>query len=99
MYKITRSVLLYAAPVWAGAPRTYLDKLQRTQNKFLRVALNASRDARIVDLYKMAEIESIDEIMARMLSGTFYYNHDNPLIREIGNYEILGWKISFCNHT
>jgi len=23
--------------------------------------------------------------MARMLSGTFNYNHDNPLIREIGN--------------
>jgi len=36
----------------------------------------------------MAEIESIDEIMSWMLSGTFNYNHNNPLILEIGNYKI-----------
>jgi len=83
-----RTVLLYAVPVWAGTPRTYLDKLQRMQNKFLRITLNAPRNTKIEDLHKMAKIESIDEIMARMLSGTFNYNHDNPLIREIGNYEI-----------
>jgi len=44
----------------AGAPRTYLDKLQRTQNKFLRIALNAPRDTKIEDLHKTAKIKSID---------------------------------------
>jgi len=83
-----RTVLLYAAPVWAGAPRVHLDTLQRMQNKFLRIALNAPRDTKIKELHKTAEIDSIDETIAQMLSGAFNYKHDNPLIREIGNYKI-----------
>jgi len=64
-----RSTLLNA-PMWAAAPRTHLDKLlQRVQNKFLRIALNASCNTRIEGIHKMAEIELIDEIMSRMLPG------------------------------
>jgi len=58
------------------------------QNKFLRIILSAPCDTRIEDLHKMADIESIDEIMSRMLSGTFNQEHDNPLIRDMGNYNI-----------
>jgi len=79
---------MYAAPVWAGASRVHLDQLQRIQNKFLRIVLNAPRDTKIKELHKMAEIKSTDEFIARMLSGTFNHKHDNPLIREIGNYKI-----------
>jgi len=96
LYKIcARSALLYAASIWALAPRLYLDKLQITQNKFLRTALNVSRGTRIEDLQKLAEIESIDKIMSRMLTRTYNHNHDNPLIKEIGNYKIhdLPFKI------
>jgi len=66
LYKMcARTVLLHAAPVWAGAPRVHLDKLQRMQNKFLRIVLNAPRDTKIKELHKMAEIDSINETMAR----------------------------------
>jgi len=77
------SALLYAAPVWAAAPRSHLDKLQRVQNKFLRIVLNALRDTRIEDLQKLNR-----SIKSRMLAETYNHNHDNPLIREIGNYKI-----------
>jgi len=71
LYKMcARSTLLYAAPVWAAAPRSHLDKLQRTQNKFLRLALNVPLATNIEDLHKLADIESIDDIMSRMLSTT-----------------------------
>jgi len=96
LYKMcARPALLYAAPVWAAAPRTYLDKLQIVQNKFLCIALNVPYGTRIIDLHTKAEIESIDDIIARMLSGTYNHEHDNPLIRETGNYKIceLPFKI------
>jgi len=59
-----------------------------TQNKFLGVALNVSRDTRIEDLHKLAETESIDDIISRMLKTAYNHDHDNPLIKEIGNYKI-----------
>jgi len=61
--------LLYAAPVWAPASRSYLNKLQVTQNKFLRVILNVPRDTQIKELHNLAEIKSIDEVISRMLNS------------------------------
>jgi len=83
-----RSVLLYAAPVWAGAPRTYMNKLQVMQNKFLRISLNVPKDTKITELHKMANMESIDEVISKMLSGTFNHEHINPLISKTGQYDI-----------
>jgi len=89
LYKMcTRSTLLYAAPVWAAAPQTQLNNVQRIQNKFLRIILNAPRDKSTKEIHQMAEIESSDEFISRMLTKTYNTNHDNPLIRNIGNYNI-----------
>jgi len=89
LYKMcTRSTLLYAAPVWAAGPRTLLNKIQRIQNKFLRIILNVPKGTTIVELHKTAEIESVDEFMTRMLASAYNHDHDNPLIRETGNYKI-----------
>jgi len=71
-----------------GGAAFKLDKLQRIQNKFLCISLIVPRDTRIEELHKSAKIESIDEIMSRMLSATYNHNHDNPLIRDTGNYKI-----------
>jgi len=90
LYKMcARSALLYAAPVWAPASQTYLNNLQVIQNKFLRVILNVPYDTRIKDLHTLAELESIDEIISRMLDSAYNHDHDNPLVKEIGNYNIL----------
>jgi len=91
-----RTALLYAASVWAPASRSYLNKLQVTQNKFLRVTLNVTRDTRIEDLHKLAKIESIDDIMSRMLKTAYNHDHDNPLIKEIGNYKIQNLQFKIC---
>jgi len=72
-----------------GGPRTHLNKMQRIQNKFLRIILNAPKATTIVELHKEAEIESIDEVITRMLASAYNHEHDNPLIREIGNYNVL----------
>jgi len=80
--------LLYAAPVWTVAPRTYLNRLQIIQNKFLCTIFNAQIDTRIADLHREAELESVDQIIAKMLSNTYKLDHDNPLIRNTGNYNI-----------
>jgi len=65
------------------------------QNKFLRVALNVTRDTRIEDLHNLAEIESIDDVISRMIQTVYNHDHENPLIKEIGNYKIqnLPFKI------
>jgi len=44
-----------------------LDRLQREKNKFLRIILNVSLDTRIDEIYNLAEIESIDEVVLRMI--------------------------------
>jgi len=89
LYKIcARPALLYAATVWAAAPRTHLNRLQITQNKFLRIIFNASRYTPVEELHKSAEIETIDEVIARMISNVYNHDHDNPVIRNTGNYNI-----------
>jgi len=89
LYKMcARSTLLYAAPMWAAAARLHLNKLQRMQNKFLRIILNAPYDTCIEELHKSAEIESIDEIMSLMISIAYNQDHDNPLIYDTSNYKI-----------
>jgi len=57
--------LLYAAPVWTMAPRTYLNRLQIIQNKFLRKIFNAQIDTRIADLHQETELESVDQVIAQ----------------------------------
>jgi len=84
----TRSILMYAAPVWAAGSRTHLNKIQRIQNKFLRIILNAPPETTITELHQTAEIESIDKIITRMLTSAYNHDHDNPLIRETGNYNV-----------
>lgn len=52
LYKMcAKPALLYAAPVWAAAARTHLNKLQKVQNKFLRIIYDPPRYTRTADLH------------------------------------------------
>jgi len=93
-----RPELLYTAPIWATA---HLDRLQRVQNKFLRIIFNAPLNTRITDLQE-AKMESVDEFMARLLSIAYKRDHMNLLIHDTNNYKIhdLPFKIGcrFLKH-
>lgn len=77
-----RLASLYAAPVWAAAAE------QVTQNKFLRIILNADPDTWIEALHREAEIQYIDKMIASLLANVYMYDHDDPLIREVDNYSL-----------
>lgn len=86
LYKTcVRSILLYAAPVWAAVALSHLRRLQCVQNKFLRIIYNKHRT---VEIHNLANIEYIDSIIARLLANAYDFNHENPLVCNIGNYDI-----------
>jgi len=59
--------------VWAAASRSQLD---RVQDKFLRVILNARIDTRIT-IYIMRHMEFIDQVIAKLLAKAFKHEHNN----------------------
>ncbi|KAG5675613.1 hypothetical protein PVAND_005504 [Polypedilum vanderplanki] len=89
LYKVCiRPLLTYAAPVFANCPVTYSRKLQITQNKFLRMCLNASYYTRTADLHEEGQVPLISDFIKK-LTTNFYdraNNHTNSLICALGNY-------------
>lgn len=81
IYKtIIRPILTYAAPVWCSISDTALLKLQRFQNKCLRLATNNDRYARIQELHETTNTEMFRDHINR-LSEKFYHTQiaHNPL--------------------
>lgn len=68
---IIRPILTYAAPVWSGVSDTSFNKLQRIQNKCLRLVLSRDRYAKIDDLHKQTNITTIKNYVMQQ-SKTFY---------------------------
>lgn len=68
---IIRPTITYAAPVWCSASDTQFLKVQRLQNKCLRLILSEDRYTRIEDLHRKAGIETIKEY-TRKLSLKFF---------------------------
>jgi len=89
--------LLYATPVDAS----HMDRLQRIQNKFLSIILNAQSDTRTEDLHReAAEIESVDQFIAqKFFNNSCKHDHDNSLhtMRNTDNYntEKISFKIRY----
>lgn len=94
---VIRPTITYAAPVWCSASKTSLGKIQRIQNKCLRLVLNADRYTRVTDLHNQAEIETIADFTHR-ISKAFYSHHikksaltksmtDPELINSFPNYK------------
>lgn len=68
---IIRPAITYAAPIWCSASKTSINKLQRMQNKCIRLVLNKDRYTRIAELHTRSGIKPVDEYIKK-LSYKFY---------------------------
>ncbi|EFA00927.1 RNA-directed DNA polymerase from mobile element jockey-like Protein [Tribolium castaneum] len=88
MYKtIFRPILTYAAPVWCHLSDTAFKPLEVFQNKCLRLALNESRYARIVDLQERSATTSLRAFVNKLSNN--FYSHQlkfNKLTRRITKF-------------
>lgn len=79
---VIRPTITYAAPVWCSASKTAITRLQRIQNKCLRLILRADRYTRAADLHAEANIETINSFIQKRAKK--FYNHhikNSPLTR------------------
>jgi hypothetical protein len=93
-----RPVLTYAAAMWGYAAPTHIQKLQRVQNKFVRIAFKPERGTWYNPLAEKHGICPIDDYIQSM-TQQFYssistQNCTNPLMRSLGRYnsETLRFK-------
>lgn len=68
---IIKPVITNAAPVWCSASKTQFIKLQRIQNKCLRLVANADRLITIKKLHSTTDAKTIKEVIKTM-SEKFY---------------------------
>lgn len=78
-----RPAVLYAPPILSKMCKTNQTKLQKLQNKFLRLILGRRKRTRIKDLHKGGDIETVDEFLKRLTTAFLKKceSHDNPLVR------------------
>lgn len=83
---IIRPLITYAAPVLAMTSKTQKTKIQRLQNKCLRLILTADRYTTIQELHRQTDIPTIIQHIHR-LTQSFYQNciQNSCLTREIPN--------------
>ncbi|PSN42153.1 hypothetical protein C0J52_25229 [Blattella germanica] len=91
---LVRSRLTYAAPAWTTASKFRIAKLQRIQNKTLRIILRQRKRTPIHQLHNLARLDTIPELIARQTSKLALQitHRNNRLIRLIGNEEPIHKK-------
>ena len=98
-----RPIITYGYQIWAGAAKSYINKVQLMQNKFLRIILNRHRRTPIALLHQQANIPTIAQYIQNSLTRTYNKNHPNPLIRNAGNYHIndisLNIRVRLSKHA
>lgn len=90
LYKLCiRPIMTYASVVFAQTRPSHLDKLQKLQNRFTRIATGSPWYMRTVDLHKDLQLESIKDYMKT--TSTRYFlkapQHPNHLLVEAANYD------------
>lgn len=83
-----RPALTYAIPVWSNIAQTTYNRLQTLQNKCIKIIYNTPRYTNLKNLHDRKDIPTIQE-HSYQLTTQFYktLNRDNPLIKELGNYD------------
>ena len=104
LYKIcVRPVLIYGHQIWTAATKTHILKIQRIQNKFLRIILNKPRDTKIDTLHKIAKIQTIKQFIKESVFRAYNHDHQNSLISNTGKYNVdeipIKIKIRFPKHA
>lgn len=93
---IIRPALVYGAPVWGNISDTQFLKLQRFQNKCLRLITSRSRYTRIDTLHQLTDIPYIKDLV-RGLSSDFYAKQiaHSRLTRDITSTQIRNPDVRF----
>jgi hypothetical protein len=78
--------MTYTCPAWEFAADTYLLKLQRLQNKFLRIIGNFPRRTPVTELHKDFNIPYIYDYINKLCrhQAEVIQNHGNANVRNIG---------------
>lgn len=87
---VIRPIITYAAPIWCSASKTSFNRIQRIQNKCIRLILSKDRYTRIAELHQQAGIQKIDEFV-RKVSMKFYQNqikHSNLTTNLLDDQEL-----------
>ncbi len=82
IYKtIIRPIWTYGAQLWGCAIQSNRMVIQRSQNKFLRAAVNAFRYTRNEDIHRDFGIKTVDDIIQEIAGGREkrLHRHDNVL--------------------
>ena len=88
LYKTcVRPVITYEHQIWAAAAKNHINKVQKMQNKFLRIILNKPYDTPIKLLHQLANIPTIKNFIHNS-TDAYHPNHENHPIRTIGDYQI-----------
>lgn len=84
LYKQTiRPILTYGYQVFCSAPDIIFVKLQRIQNKCLRLVLGKGRYSRIAALHEEANIETIQEYIVENSNKFYKTRLTSPLLRNV----------------
>ncbi|MFS5355118.1 reverse transcriptase family protein, partial [Streptococcus agalactiae] len=88
---VIRPTLLYASTAWGHAANDVLMKIQRIENKLLRMALDAPWFVRNTQIYRDLDWQPIQIAMKEKAKNTFKRaeEHPNPELRRLVNYEIV----------
>ena len=78
-------MLLYASSIWRTCARTHLQKIQRIQNKFLKMILNVPFGTRTSEVHQIAGIDMTENIISAHAENTKNnaLNSSAVLIREL----------------
>lgn len=86
LYKaIIRPTITYGCSVWQNTGKQNIIKLQRIQNKCLRIILGKDRFTRIEEMHAEANMEYLHEYIQKLSQNVFekIERHENPLIQKI----------------
>ena len=61
-----RPVITYGNQIWAAAAKSHISKIQRIQNKFLRIILNKLYDRSICVLHEITNIQTIQDYIYKL---------------------------------
>lgn len=76
IYKLAiRPIFTYACPAFIGIANTHVEKLQKVQNKVLRMILNVNRFTRIRHIHKEADVPLVKDYIKK-LTTKFEQTHN-----------------------
>ena len=86
--QIVRPITTYGSIVWSTAAKTHLNKIQITQNKFLRISTNAPFASNMARLQDELAIDPISKYLNTLNTKKLNKasTHENPLIPQALNY-------------